>query len=703
MVYAADGSASASVIPASSFLQIQTTADDLPIKTAVRELQQFLKARTGKEILISTSPDEAAAGEMPKPGNILLSIKADTTASSPSEDDDYEILERDGAIIVNGSNARAVLYGVYELEDVMAEQGGVPQGFSSRAAPSMKLRLLHPRVRGGFGSYRRSDFEFMARCGGNVAHLTHDWHVEKTLFSFVPSEVFPQAVNTEKLEKNRAQLRQYLDWCKPYGLDGAMWLCEIPCQGGPWLTDEVREAFLKRFPADCLSDTGTYQGKVLCLAHPKVEQEYRRLVRQFLTDFPGISMFLVFTMDSSGELCDPATCPRHKGVSKLTQYNRLISLMVEEGRKMRADFQVFSVAWGWKFRGDPNYLPEQAKLPVGIGFTMTPDGEAWSFDRKKTDFLISSKTLAQRQGQKFLGYDIFFWGDDTVFNEMKGSYLPQGLGVTALYDFPLGVAAKLRRWNDLGADGYFDQWGTMAEYIQANAIALRELTFHPEHLAPEKIEGWAKGLAAKRLGAKAASGILAAWMEIESAQQIQSDNTLYWHGLRPAWSGPSLKCPLTLEALNAVKPANPEPSKPYGFRDYAPFKDDVARCEALAPALRQAADHFAKALKHLETAQALIQHGVQEATNTGAEYDHWYAPELMAGSKAPARFSPLELINEQIIAVRLQERTQRRMSRFFEAYALAQKLPAPGTPAYAEKVKILDRLRAEDEVGKGRE
>ena len=129
------------------------------------------------------------------------------------------------------------------------------------------------------------------------------------------------------------------------------------------------------------------------------------------------------------------------------QYNRLLALMAEEGRKVRPGFQVFSVGWSWNFRGDPDFFPQQAALPAGAGLTMPPDAEAWSFDRKTTDLLIKSRSLTREHGQTFLGYDIFLWGDDTVFGEIKGSHLPRG--ITKLYDFPLGIAAKLRRWQGL--------------------------------------------------------------------------------------------------------------------------------------------------------------------------------------------------------------------------------------------------------------
>jgi hypothetical protein len=692
---------SSSIAPA-SLEQIRAVSSAPPIRTAAESLCDFLKVR-GVDVSTATA---AGTNENPAAGTILLGTTADTptlarwakegrlrVTASDSAGDAYEIAVLDGCLALNGANARAVLYATFELEDVIARHGGVPANFVSRARPALNRRLLHPRVRGDFHGYRQSDFEFLARCGGNVAHLTHDWMREKTLFSYVPSTAFPKAADARTLERNRASLRKYLHWCQLYGLDAAMWLCELPCQGGPWTPEPVRQAFLDRFPAECLSNTGTYQGKLPCLAHPRVEQEYRRMMRQFLTDFPGISMFLVFTGDSNGELCDSATCPRHKGVSKLTQYNHLLALMAEEGRKVRPDFQVFSVGWSWKFRGDPNYFPQQAALPAGAGLTMPPDGEAWSFDRKTTDLLVKSRALTQEKGQTFLGYDIFLWGDDTVLGQTKDSKLPPGLGITKLYDFPFGIAAKLRRWQTLGADGVFDQWGTMAEYIQANAIALQELVFHPENTEPAKVNAWAQSLAIRRFGLAAAPQVLAAWKEIEAAQQIQSDHTYYWHHLRPAWSAPVMQCPITLDALNAAElthngRSSAEPSKPHGSHDYSPYRDEMSSAKALAPALREAAGRFGKARAHLEAVLPKVR---DDARST---VDHWYQPEPGAAS----RLTPRQALDEQIIAVRLQEQCQRRMSRFFEGWALVKTLPAAGTAEYKAAIARLAALRQEDEA-----
>ena len=298
--------------------------------------------------------------------------------------DAYEIATIDECIAVVDANPRAVLHGVFELEDLIAENDGIPKNLRSRAVPTLNLRLFHPRSRGGFHSYQRCDIEFIARIGANVAHLNHDWMSEKNLFSFVPCPEFLKANILQVLTNNRKRLRQYIDWCNQFGLRPALWLSEIPCQGGPWTPEISRAAFLEQFPKEVLSDTGTYQGMGLCLAHPLVEQAYRGMVRRLLSDFPGIEMVLVFTLDSNGEL-RPSTFP-------------------------------------------------------------------------------------------------------------------------------------------------------------ATRSPLRTMLFHPELTEPLAAHNFIRGLAEKLVGEVAAPDVMAAWREIEAAQQIQSNHTYYWHHLRPNWAGPTLLC-----------------------------------------------------------------------------------------------------------------------------------------------------------------
>jgi len=219
--------------------------------------------------------------------------------------------------------------------------------------------------------------------------------------------------------------------------------------------------------------------------------------------------------------------------------------------------------------------------------------------------------------------------------------------------------------------------------VQSDAMAMRRFFFHPEETAPERALQFAGELAKRQFGEAAAQSILVAWQEIEAAQQIQSDHIYYWHLQRPGWSGPVLTCPLTLEALKPVALSGGDPPKPHGQRDYAPYREDVTRAQALGPALRSATEHFAKAVTALEQAAQAMP------ADQRSGYEHWYTPE----PNAPARLSPREVLEKELVAVRLQARTQARMSRFYAAWAIVHS----GEDDAEGK---LARLRAEDEANR---
>ncbi|HIJ73670.1 MAG TPA: hypothetical protein HPP83_06155 [Candidatus Hydrogenedentes bacterium] len=510
-------------------------------------------------------------------------------------------------------------------------------------APFFEWRIFHPRspAGGGFFDYTREDFAAIRRRGGNTALMMHDWMGEKSLYRFVPSEVFPDAIDPEELERNRAALRRYIEWAKDYGLRVALWICEMPCQGGPWMSEEARAAFLERYPEEVLSDTGTYQGKVVCLGHPRVEEYYRELMRGLLTDFPEVALIQLFTLDSNAEFCSPEACPRHQGVSKIEQRDRLIRLILEEGRKVQPDFRVLTTTWGWQ--NHPEFLERQAALPAGSGLFSTPDGEAWSFDRKLTDYLVRQRDLCRDRGQMFLGYDIFLWGDDVLFPPYE-----------RIYDFPFGIAAKLRRWAHVRADGVFDQWGTEPDLLACNSMALRAFLFDPFQ-EPEPV---LERIAERQFGAAAAPHVLDAWRAIEAAQQVQSDHTYYWHALRHGWSGGIIKIPPTIEALAPLDGIySREPHKPAGPIDHAPG-DDIERARQLGAAMRDVVAHFDAAVVATERALKALE----------PDHRSFYADLLT--DAAPV--SPREHLERQLRTLRLCSGLQRELGHFFEAFAIVK-------------------------------
>ena len=125
--------------------------------------------------------------------------------------------------------------------------------------------------------------------------LTHDWQGDQRhLQAYVTSAIFPDAVDRPSVDRSRQALRRMIDACLDYGIEPSLWITELPCQGGPWVPDAMREAFLTRYPEEVLSDSGTYEGKVLCFGHPKVQAFYRDLLARFFKrvsrDFRAVSV-----------------------------------------------------------------------------------------------------------------------------------------------------------------------------------------------------------------------------------------------------------------------------------------------------------------------------------------------------------------------------------------------------------------------------
>ena len=236
-------------------------------------------------------------------------------------------------------------------------------------------------------------------------------------------------------------------------------------------------------------------------------------------------------------------------------------------------------------------------------------------------------------------------------------------------------------------DGFFDQWGAQAEYVANNAIALRYMVFHPELTEPTRVQAFVDDLARKQYGDAAARHVSLAWREIEAAQQIQSNHTYYWHHLRPNWAGPTLRSPLTLDALRKCVLRGREPSKPHGKVDYCPHSDDeIVATDILGKALSKAAGHFRLAAEHIEAALETLD------PDHRSQCEHWYAEST---SNMRSRLTPRKSLEKQLGTIQTHAKNQRIMGHFFAAYSLVKSMPKEGQPGYKE---AMVRLRAIQEA-----
>lgn len=552
----------------------------------------------------------ALAGK-PKPGRVVLGLLAETPAAqplvalgltrlheAPATLDAFAVLMHAGTLFVLGNTPRGLLQAVLALREVLAVGERLADGWRCEGTFQFPQRIFHSRFSPWPGE--RADVRFIAQLGASHCLVSHDWQGNhRSLQGCVTSPVFPDAVASAEVAANHAGLRRLLNDCADYGLGAMLWLTELPCQGGPWVPEAERQQFLARYPVDVLSDSGTYEGKVLCFGHARVQEFYRDLLGRFFTDFPEIETLFIFGQDSGGEFCGPTTCPRCRGMSRIAQRDRLVCFLVEEGRKVRPGLRVLTTGWGWD--GDAaEFLRRQSALPAASGVYLAAQKDGWQSERQSHDFLADVRCVCRERGQTFIGYDDFHWGDDSV----------HGLG--DIQDFPLGIAAKLRRWHTLGVDGVFDHWGNAGEDIWSNSVACREFFLHPQ-ADPIAV---CRRIAHRQFGLRAGEFAFAAWQALERAHERLSV-ACTWPPLQwPMWYAGRTESPVPAEtALNELRRSQLAERHAGGIL-YNP-SDFAAALQAVADAWREAFPHYEAAAHQLVKAEAV-------AENSPVFYHFWW-------------------------------------------------------------------------------
>lgn len=558
-------------------------------------------------------------GKLPARGGIHLALLAESPEAqalcraglcnlhnlAPAADA-FAGVQHAGTTYLLGNSPRGLLQAVYGYQDRLARGGPV-----RTASFQPQYRIFHQRFDGWPGS--RADVRYLSRLGASHCLVSHDWHGNRRLMQgYVTSPVFPEAIPPTEVAANAAALRRLLDDCADYALDAALWLTEFPCQGGPWVPEGQRQEFLTRFPADCLSDSGTYEGRVLCFSHPQVQAFYRDLVQRFFAAFPEIGLLFLFGLDSSGEFCDPAACPRCRGLSRFDQRDRLLRFLLEEGQRVRPGLQVLTTNWGWD--KDPTvFVQRQAALPAGVGVYLAAQRDGWQCERQVHDLMRDTRRVCRERGQLFIGYDNLHWGDDSV----------HGLG--DIQDYPLGIAAKLRRWHGLGVDGVFDHWGTWPEDVSCNSLACREFFLNPM-ADPEPV---CRDIAVAQFGPKAAPHVLTTWRALEHAHGILSNACTWSPWQWPGWyRGRAVRFePEPMNQHLAALAAHAESAKPAGTITYN-AGTLAERLQAVSDAWEHAWPHYRRAIAAMRRAVALA-----DDSRPVGQAHWWYTnPEAADGS-----------------------------------------------------------------------
>lgn len=473
----------------------------VPVPETIRED----RIRPGT-VFLTVLPDSKAVRELLRDGALNLH-------NIPQELDAYELTIWNGALVLAGNTPRAVLNAAYRLQE-LAAGGELPDDLHIRETFRFRMRILHQSFRDWPGE--RAGIRYISHAGASHCCFNHDWHAQRQFEKFVTSPIFPEAEPAAEVRENHSKLRKVIEDCLDYALEPAMWLVAFPCQGGPWVPDETRADFFRRFPAhDAVSDCGTYQGSVLCFSHPLVQEYYRDLIQRFFTDFPEISVLFLFSLDSAGEFCDPGLCPRCRGMSKVAQRDRFVRFLLEEGRRYQPKLRVLAMPWAFEWRQlapragrfSDELLEAQRYLPPGSGAYMAAEIDGWQPERQLHDYLLGMREICRARGQTFVGFDDLHWGDDSVHR------------IGDIQDYPLGVGAKILRWHLLEADGVMDHWGDDYRNIPCNSVACREFFINPLADAVET----AGRIARRQFGEAAAPHVLEAWRSLERAHAILSN------------------------------------------------------------------------------------------------------------------------------------------------------------------------------------
>lgn len=559
-------------------------------RTARAELAlAFAENPFAARVVVGLAKEVRALGDSHRPPDL---------GAVSTRDDAYIVALSNRTLWVIGSTPRGMLQAVVALREAILARVTISDGFRLAGALQLRERIFHPRFSGWPGE--RADVRYIAQLGATHCLVANDWSGNRrSLQGYVTSPHFPNAVDAEEVKANHAGLRRLLDDCADFGLGANLWLTELPCQGGPWRPSAKREEFLSRFNPEVLSDSGTYEGQVLCFGHPKVRALYMDLLARFFADFPEIETIFVFGRDSGGEFCDPESCPRCRGMSLFAQRDRLLRFLCEEGSRVRPGLRVLTTGWMWD-RDGAEFLERQAALPSNCGLYQAAQKDGWQCERQAHRFLKAARQACERRGQTFIGYDNLHWGDDSVH------------GIGDIQDFPLGIAAKLKRWHTLRADGVFDHWGGGGEDLSSNSIACREFFLNPT-ADPEAI---CRQIALRQFGDQAGELVFQAWRAIERAHVHLSGACTWAPEQWPMWYQSRERAPIPgqfpTEKLRSSQLAPREDEAiVYNPADFA-----EALC-LVGYAWRRAAPEFAGAVRLLREAENL-------AENSPLFYSHWW-------------------------------------------------------------------------------
>lgn len=486
---------------------------DLVEETAAQLLQRFLRRAS---LVVEIVPESrAASGKhqilLGRDANLLairtLGGKGAIDIRSVSTEDDGFHLKRIGRdIVIAGANPRGVLYGVYALEDFIAD--GAESPLDIKKIPHFRKRS---NTKGYYfnadgGEFTRQDAEYLSRLGVNQYASCDGSGVMSHLHELVQSDIFP--FQKPPVAEYRRKVKSIAARCKEYGIDFYLMLWEpiVPQLG----------ADIAKYPVEALGTVrrpwgGDKEGmdRTLCISSPIVQEHYRGLVKKFVHDFSDVKGFFFYNMDGATWLCTPSLCPRCAAAVKDSDHDlfnpwevqsRLVSLLAEAAHEERPDFK-FNFWGAVHFHGEDvrKLLQHAAEYDaLSTGWDGSDHDIMITLENRRpcAEFLMT-QTAAEARGVPVYAY--------FAYNRLES--VPQG------FPFPFHVSASLKTFKEWGVENLIEVTGPTPEFNSINALTMREFQSNPG----TDPEGFLSALSIRQFGTAAGELMFLSWKEIKIA------------------------------------------------------------------------------------------------------------------------------------------------------------------------------------------
>ncbi|MBX7121455.1 MAG: hypothetical protein K1X42_04935 [Opitutaceae bacterium] len=485
---------------------------DLVETTAAKVLQRFL-ARASLSVEIT--PESRATGKrrifLGRDANLRIVKQLGdrgelSIRNVPAEDDAFHLKRIGRDIVIAGANPRGVLYGVYALEDFIAD--GAESPLDIKRIPHFRKRS---NTKGYYfnaygGEFTRQDAEYLSRLGVNQYTSCDGSGVMSHLHELVQSDIFP--FQKPPVAEYRRKVKSIAALCKEYGIDFYLMLWEpiVPQLG----------ADIAKYPPEALGTVRRPWGggkdgmdRTLCISSPIVQEHYRGLVKKFVHDFSDVKGFFFYNMDGATWLCTPSLCPRCAAAVKDSDHDlfnpweiqsRLVSLLAEAAHEERSEFK-FNFWGAVHFHGEDvrkllQYTPGYDALSTGW------DGSDHDImitleNRRPCAEVLMTQTAAEARGVPMYVY--------FAYNRLES--VPQGL------PFPFHVSASIKKFKEWGVENLIEVTGPTPEFNSINALTMREFQSNPD----TDPEWFLAALATRQFGPAAGKLMFRAWAKIKTA------------------------------------------------------------------------------------------------------------------------------------------------------------------------------------------